>query len=443
MASDDSASRPVPVLEYSGLPEVAKRSTSVHVRADEVETFGFLLGREMSAIGSGHRELAGDPGHLNDRWLTTVSPEGWVAVIAVEDVRPQRGLGRLSIRILSADMPAAAAADALSGLIESVRRAEVEAKLTSGEPYEWGIALGPAGELHASDERARHRFGGVYEWHDVTLAPLTEAYEGEARLADYVSYPYRVHRAWASGSVAAPTRELAQRLADRKALQISLFLSLLLRAAIEPAQSAASIVKGDSSDLARLFPRNLLSTPGSYVSETQAFQQDYGPTAPPDNPHVYVLPSDAPDLWLKACSIGSWEQGFWVALAAYRTACTLRVELPSLAFVALVSAAEALIDTSTLSRCHACGQYQGVGKAFETLLVPDGPETNGVARFARRAYDNRSRIVHDAELYGDEMMSRVGRPGAWAPDPAAQFLYAEWPALELLVARALLRFIRS
>ena len=341
----------------------------------------------------------------------------------------------MSLRVLSSDISTTAAADRLGQLADRVRRAEVEAKTGSGNAYRWGIALGPAGELEALDERTRHRFGGVYEWSDVTLSPLAGAYEGEARISDYVSRPYRVHRAWASGSVTAPTWELAQRLADRKALDVSPFLSLLLRTAIEPAQSTASIVMGDETDLARLFPRDLISDHGGYVPEGQAFRQDYGPTAPRDEPHVYFLPTDAPVLWRNAT-----DSDPWVALAAYRTACKLRFDFPSLAFVALISAAEALIPASTTAKCKACGQHKGLGKAVQELLVPDGPEQD--ARFVRQAYKTRSKIVHDARLFGGEMMSRVGRAGTWAADPSARFLYAEWPALEHLVAAALLRSIR-
>ena len=415
MNSTNSASQPVPFAEFSDLGEAAKTTLAVQLTADRVETFGFLLGREMSAIGSGHSERSGGPGHVNDRWLASVSPEGWVAVVAVEDVRPKCGLGHLSVRILSSELSKANAAEHLAQLVKRVRRAESEAKTSLGSAYAWGIALGPLGDLQALDERARHRFGGRYELHDVTLSPLAAAYEDITYLADGLHGEYRVHRAWASGSVTAPTWEIAQRLADRKALDISLFLSLLLRTAIEPAQSAACVVQGDATDLAHLFPRNLISTPGTQESPERAFEQNYGPTAPRDAPHVYTFPNDAADLWRKMCSLHGSGQRFWEAMAAYRTASKLRFQFPSLSFVALVSAVEGLIDTATLPKCDVCDQYTGVGKAFEALLVMDGPEHVQEAKFARDAYNTRSRIVHDASLYGGEMMSRVGRPGGGCP----------------------------
>ncbi len=434
----------MPFLEYRDLPEVACKRVAIKVPAAKVETFGFLLGREMSAIGSGHSEVGGGVGHLNDRWLAARSAEGWIAVVGVHDVRVGAGLGSLTVRILeSGDAPGLSAAR-LSDVIKRIQLAEAEARSGATHEYRWGMALGPSGNDENLEERARHCFGGVYEWPGVTLAAVAVPYEGDARISDHVSRPFRVHRAWGSGSVTAPSWELAQRLADRTALRVALFLTLLVRTNIEPAQSAASIVQGDASDLDRLFPQNLHSAPGPYVPVDEAFAQSYGPSAPPDAPYIFKLPADAGELWHCADSLEAKEaDAFWSALASYRTAWQLRHEFPSFGFVALVTAGESLIDGSTLAKCEACEQPRGLGRAFgELVSLHTGVPVAELKKFTNAAYDRRSRTVHAGALHGGELSSPVGRASGWAPDPAAQFEYREWPALEALVACTLLTWLR-
>lgn len=427
----------IPFLEYQDIPEVARRTISVRVASERVETFGFLLGREMSAIGEGHGEIAGRAEDPSDHWLAARSSEDWVAVVAVHDVQPGRGLGRLTLRVLS--LTKDVGSGLLAGLVERVRRAESEAVAGTMNGYAWAAVIGPAGEWANLNERARHQFGGAYEWPGLTLLPLVTPYEGQARSGAL----YREHRVRAYGSVEAPTWEIAQRLADAAATRSALFLSLLLRSSVERRQVAASVVQGTQADLDRLYPVETMKTLGEYVSESEAVSQNYGASASWHEPqHIYKLPCDAPALW-KATESSRATGSFWSALAAYRTAWQLRYEFPSFGFVALVTAVEALVDESTLTHCACCNQFLGLGRAFRQVIADHtGVSEASLKPFTNLAYKRRSKTLHTGALHGGELLSQVGRRGDWAPDQVAAFELREWDRLESLVARTLLSWLR-
>jgi hypothetical protein len=430
----------MPFLQYADLPEVGARCITVRVHADHVETFGFLLGPELNSIGNGHRESVGLGDKGDDHWLAAEYPDGTVAVVVVPDVRPAWGISRVTLHILS-QTDDVSVEERLDDLVDRVRRAETAAGETDLRAYAWAAVLGPAGEWANINERARHQFGGSYSWQGLELAPLVQPHEGQARSG----WLYREHRVQACGAVQATTSELAQRLADEAAIRAALFLSLLLRTAIEMRQPATHIVEGRMDDLDRLFPIEVLSAPGPYASIEDARAQDYGASRGwHDPPHQYKIAADASELWRTAMSLsGRDADSVWAALAAYRTAWQLRREHPSFGFVALVTAVEALVDERSLPRCPECNALRGVGAAFRRVIADHtGVPEQSLKPITNVVYRLRSKTVHTGALHGSEMLSAVGRRGAWAHDPAAEFERSEWDRLEALVAVTLATWLR-
>jgi len=223
------------------------------------------------------------------------------------------------------------------------------------------------------------------------------------------------------------------------------FLSVLFRCAIQPVDTAPALIEGPRQNLDVFYARHVRRKAGTYVGEVEAYRQNYGPDVPNAEPHDLKLPRDARQLWRAASALLSAgdQERFWNAASAYNTAWKLYEEFPSLSFVSLVTAVEALIEPTQLRRCPECHGQRGVGRAFrETISTYSGMPETDLKKFTDAAYGYRSNTVHAGVLHGGDGLVGPTRFGEWGADPNALFAQQDWGGLEELAASTLVTWLR-